>query len=229
MSVCTAVLVHSPMVGALTWTATAEELNRHGVATVVPDLAGADDHDGIVRAVATALRHTALRNKVATPIVLIGHSGAGRHLPGLASAVPGVALLVYVDAALATPGRSWFDDVPAERAATLRELADGQGRLPPWSEWFPPGALDALLPERGLRERFLAGVPRLPLSYFTEPAPPATWSGPQVYLRLSEAYLDEARTMRTDGVPVLTLPSHHLAMLTDPAAVAGAILRCLAT
>ena len=89
MSVCTAVLVHSPMVGALTWTATAEELNRHGVATVVPDLAGADDHDGIVRAVATALR-----NQVAMPIVLIGHSGAGRQLPGLASAVPGVASLV---------------------------------------------------------------------------------------------------------------------------------------
>ena len=192
--------------------------------TVVADLEGATDHAGIERAVITALG-----NKVQAPIVLVGHSAAGRHLPGLAAAVPGVALLVYVDAALANPGRSWLDDAPAERAALLRDLADDRGQLPPWSQWFPPGAVEALLPEPDLRARFLAGLPRLPLSYFTEPAPAAVWPGPQVYVRLSGAYVDEAERMRADGVPVITLDSHHLAILTDPVTIAAVIQRCLAT
>ena len=138
---------------------------------------------------------TALGNKVAAPIVLVGHSGAGRHLPGLAAAVPGVALLVYVDAALATPGRSWFDDAPAERAAHAAGLADeARAGCPRGRSGSPRARSRRCCPSPSLRARFLAGLPRLPLSYFTEPAPTAVWSGPQVYVRLSEAYAGRGRT-----------------------------------
>jgi hypothetical protein len=222
-AVCTVVLVHSPLVGALTWAATGAELERQGLTTVVPDLAGAADHAAIERAVSA----TAPPNK--EPIVLVGHSGAGRHLPGLAATRPECALLVYVDAALAAPGRSWFDDAPPDLVRTLRDLAGEDGWLPPWHEWFPPGAIDGLLPDPDLRRQFIAGLPRLPLSYFAEPAPPATWAGPQVYIRLSDAYQDEAQAMASSGAPVIVRPSHHLAMLTDPVIVADAIRTAIAT
>ena len=223
-AVCTVVLVHSPLVGALTWADTATELEGQGLTTVVVDLAGANDHAAIERTVTAASRH-----KVRTPIVLVGHSGAGRHLPGLAVAQPDTALLVHVDASLAAPGRSWFDDAPPDLARTLRGLADDGGRLPPWNEWFPADALAGLLPDPDLRRRFVAGLPRLPLSYFAEPAPAATWTGPAVYIQLSDAYRDEADRLAAAGVPVIGRPSHHLAMLTDPAMVADAIRTAIAT
>jgi hypothetical protein len=226
-AVCTVVLVHSPLVGALTWAATAAELERHGLTTVVADLAGASDHAAIVGAVTTSVTQTAPHSM--EPIVLVGHSGAGRHLPGVAAVQPGTALLIYVDAALASPGRSWFDDAPPELASTLRGLADDRGRLPPWSEWFPADALASLLPEPDLRRRFVAGLPRLPLSYFAEPAPPARWTGPEVYIQLSDAYRAEAARLASEGVPVIARPSDHLAMLTDPAMVAAAIRTAIAT
>jgi hypothetical protein len=75
----------------------------------------------------------------------------------------------------------------------------------------------------------VADLPRLPLSYFAEPAEDATWDGPQVYLQLSGAYDGEADRMRTAGVPVVARRSHHLAMLTDPVMVADALRACLAT
>lgn len=222
MSICTAVLVHSPLVGPLTWQATAGLLDEAGIATVVVDLRGATQHAGIE---ACVVRDTAVAEP---PIVLVGHSGAGRHLPALAGAVPGVGLLVYVDAALSVPGRSWFDGAPPELAARLTEMVDADGVLPPWPEWFGPDAMAELLPDPGLRRRLVAESPRLPLSYFAEPAPPSSWSGPQVYLRLSDAYHAEAERMRATGTPVITRASHHLAMLTDPSMVADALRTCLA-
>lgn len=218
---CTLVLVHSPLVGALTWRATADRLEDLGCSAVVVDLQGANDGESITARVVSGTADTP------RPTVLVGHSGAGRYLPALADAVPGTELLVYVDAMLPEPGRSWLDDAPPELTARLRELAGADGVLPPWSDWFGPDALAEILPDPVMRERLRDESPRLPLDFFAEPAPLSVWSGPQVYVRLSDAYLAEAERMAAAGVPVLVRPSHHLAMLTDPAMVAEALLTSL--
>ncbi len=225
MPVSAAVLVHSPLVGPLTWRAVAADLEGAGVATVVPSLSGATSHEAMKAAVLADVRRATLADG---PIVLVGHSGAGALLPAvaeiLADTVTPVEALVFVDARLPRPGRSWFADASAERAEHLRELAGEGDALPPWHDWFGPDALARLLPDAGLRQRFTDEVPRLPLAYFNEPAPTAQWRGPIAYLLLSEAYRDEAERLRYAGVPVIIEITDHLAMLSRPATVARALM-----
>ncbi len=155
-------------------------------------------------------------------MVLVGHSGAGALLPAVAAALPGrVRAALFVDALLPHPGRSWFDTAAPELREQLRSLAR-EGRLPPWHEWFPAGAVAGLLPDATVRERFLAEVPELPLAYFEERAPEVPdWSPARCgYVRLSEAYDREAGDAAALGWPVYREDADHLAMLTRPAAVA---------
>jgi pimeloyl-ACP methyl ester carboxylesterase len=220
--------VHSPLVGPLTWQAVADRFASDGLRTAVPDLTGAmagpaPYQPGLAQAVAGAV------DPLGVPAVLIGHSGAGPLLPGIAAAlaVP-VRALVYVDAGLPYPGQTWFERAPGELVAHLRGLASGDGWLPPWHEWFPPGSLAELLPDPELRARFTEDLSRLPAAYFEERMPAADWSGPGAYLLLSEAYRDDADQAAARGMPVAERPTHHLAMLTSPDLVASGMRDLLA-
>jgi pimeloyl-ACP methyl ester carboxylesterase len=157
------------------------------------------------------------------PLVLVGHSGAGPLLSGIAAACgDSVHAPIYVDAGLPEPGKNWFERAPAEMADHLHGLAEN-GLLPPWNEWFAPGAIDSLLPDPQLRERFRAELPCLPLAFLDEPAPPVTWAGPGGYLLLSEAYRRDAAEARRNGWPVREHLTHHLAMLTQPRNIASTL------
>ena len=160
--------------------------------------------------------------------MLVGYSGAGRLLAAAGAMIAQVRGYLFVDAGLPIPGQTWMDTAPPELAAQLREMADADGWLLPWSRWWGEEALAEILQDPGTRERFTAGCPRLPLAMFTETHPPAPrWpeapGAPCAYLRLSEAYEDEAARAAGLGWPVTRLASHHLALLTDPAGVAEAI------
>jgi pimeloyl-ACP methyl ester carboxylesterase len=222
------VFVHSPLIGPLAWREVAGAFAAAGQPTAVPDftgvLAGAPPyHPAIARAVAAAL------DSLGEPAVLVGHSGAGPLLPGIAAAAAApVRALLYVDAGLPYPGRSWFETAPAELVAHLQGMAT-DGWLPPWHRWFPADALAELVPDPRLRDRFTAELSPLPLGYFHEPTAAETWSGPSGYLLLSEVYRDDAERAAAAGAPVRELPSHHLAMLTSPAAVTGALRDLVAT
>ncbi|ASR39006.1 hypothetical protein BAY61_05835 [Prauserella marina] len=219
------VLVHSPLVGPSAWEPTAAILRESGHPVVVASLATGTDGPGpscprLAGLVATAVAESG----VAGPVVLVGHSGAGPLLPAIAEGLPlPVAAIVFVDAQLPHPGRSWLAAAPAEIADQLRDLAVG-GMLPPWNQWFPPEAIAALLPEPEQRERFIAELPRLPLSYFEETA--RVTSGPDVpcaYVRLSAAYDRQATICADRGDPVVRADSDHLAPYTDPGTVSAAL------
>lgn len=216
------VLVHSPHVGPLTWRAVADQLSKQGWPTAVADLTGAlAGPPPYQPRLAQTVAETAAT--LDYPVVLVGHSGAGPLLPGLAAALPRPArALVYVDAGLPHPGRSWFQTAPEALAGHLRGLAT-DGRLPPWHEWFPPGTLAELLPEPRLREEFAQELSSRPLAYFHEPMPDVAWSGLYGYLLLSEAYREQAQQAAAEGAPVVEAISHHLAPLTSPAAVTARI------
>lgn len=222
-------LVHSPLVGPLTWQATAEVLRDEGEVVVVPQLTGSiASGPPVLPAVQQAAADAVAATSSAEPVVLVGHSGAGPLLPGIADRTTApVRALLYVDSLLPESGVSWFDRAAADLAHQLRGLAR-DGQLPPWNEWFEPGAVEQLLPDRRMRERFVAELPRLPITYFREPMPPAAWDGPSGYLLLSEAYEDDAAQARRRGWPVLERRGHHLSMLTDPATAAAAILELTA-
>jgi hypothetical protein len=222
-------LVHSPLVGPASWDPIAPGLAGPGWQVTIPDLTST-----VAAGPPYCSRQAELIARAAAgqPAVLVGHSGAGPLLASAGAMIAQVRGYVFVDAALPFPGQTWMDTAPPELAARLREMADPDGWLPPWPSWWDEEVLAELLPDPGLRERFAAGCPPLPLAMFAEAHPPAPgWpdapDAPCAYLRLSEVYEDQAARAAGLGWPVTRLASHHLALLTDPAAVAEAISQLL--
>ena len=216
------VLLHSPLLGPLSWRATAAELARRGRAAGTPawpKLSGieAGYYDALVEGMAAQL------GEAGAGLMLVAHSGAGALVPALSARLGDrVAGAIFADAILPHPGRSWFDTAPAELRQQLRAGAQ-MGELPPWDQWWPPGAIERLVPEAGQREALLGELEPLPVGYFEEPAPEDRLNGPTAYLQLSGAYADEAEAAMRNGWPLVRLPLHHLAMLTHPEAIAAAL------
>lgn len=219
-------LVHSPVVGFATWELVAADLSGRGYDVSVPDLTGtvAAGPPYCPRQAEVIARSAETR-----PAILIGHSGAGPLLAAAGALTGQPRGYVFVDAGLPIPGRSWMDTVPPELAAQVKEMADAEGWLPPWSQWWGDEILAELLPDPQMRQTFAAGCPRLPLAMFREvhPAAPRWPDAPGAYLQLSEAYEDEAAKARKLGWPVTLQPSHHLAPLTEPGRVAARLCELL--
>jgi hypothetical protein len=196
------VLVASPFTGPFAWSKVADVLRGRGERVTVRDV---DD------------------TELDPPVVLVGHSGAGSHLPRLAAETAGVAGMVLVDALLPHPGRSWAQTVPDAFAGMLKAQAV-DGRLKPWPQWWPEERLRALIPDAELREAFVRACPAVPVDVLDEVMPEVP-EPPGVFVQLSETYAPEADAARGRGWPVLTLDAHHLALLTDPDAVADVVVR----
>lgn len=224
------VLLHSPLVGPLTWQPAAADLHAFGSRVAVPSLAGVvEAGPPFYRKLAGRVAETIRQADPTGAVVLIGHSGAGALLPAAAQATDApVAAVVFVDAILPHPGVSWFETAPPALRERLGGLAR-DGRLPPWHQWFPPEAVTELLPEEGLRRRFVAELPRLPLAYFEERAPVVDgWPPARCgYLRLSGAYDEVADEAERQGWVVVREPADHLAMLTRPATISGLLDRLI--
>ncbi|MFJ2619790.1 alpha/beta fold hydrolase [Glutamicibacter sp. NPDC087344] len=220
------VLVHSPLVGPSTWDFLAAGLRAGGHRVYVPDLRGtlAGGPPYLPRQTAAIAQNVGEK-----PAILVGHSGAGPLLPALGNSLNRVAGYVFIDATLPHPGRSWVEQAEAELGEQLMAMAIN-GWLPPWPQWWSPAVLAELLPGADLRDRFSNGCPRLPLKMFEEIQPVVTgWpDAPCAYLQLSQAYQDMAETSEVLGWPTRSLPSHHLAMLTDPELVLKALFDLVA-
>jgi hypothetical protein len=215
------VLVHSPLVGRESWEAVAASLRGRGERVSIVDLTNALGsgppywpHE--VEAIAAAITGRA---------ILVGHSRAGPLLPVAARATRRVEGCVFVDARLPHPGASWIATTSSESAERLRRMGR-DGWLPPWSDWWGQDELARLLPDPGVRARFVRGCPRLPVALFEEVLPevPGWRDAPCTYLRLSEAYREPCEEARRLGWPVIELASHHLGLITDPDTVTDAIL-----
>lgn len=220
-------LIHSPLVGPLTWQPCAEVLQTRGHRVMVPSLLGVlpDQAQSYylahARRVADDVRNFAPR---ARPL-LVAHSGAGSLLPSIADALDMAASgAMFVDGLLPHDGASFFEIAAAAVRDKLRGLVEN-GRLPSWDRWFPPGTLETLLPEATLRAHFVAELPELPVAYFEERAPESSrWqSVPCGYLRLSGPYDEAADEAERRGWPTVRLETDHLAMMTRPDMVATAI------
>jgi hypothetical protein len=224
----TLLFVHSPVVGATTWTRTADTLRRNGFRAEVPDLTDVVAARGPYYPALAAAAAAAVDDG-ADPVVVVGHSAAGALLPAVAEAVGDRTQgAVFVDAILPQPGRSWFDTAPPELAAHLRGLSD-DGLLPPWHEWLPPESLAELVADPALRRRFVAEIPRLPLAYFDEPAPDAQFaeSVACAFVRLGAPFDRAADKADRLGWWVVRRDWDHLRMLSDPAAVADLIAQAI--
>ncbi len=224
----TLLFVHSPVAGPSTWVYTAEVLQKKGFRCAAPDLTavatlGPPYYPKHAAAAAEAV------DDISDTVVVVGHSAAGALLPAIAEAVGDRTKgAVFVDAMLPQPGRSWFDTAPPGFEAQLRNLAD-DGVLPPYDEWFPPGTLAELVSDRARRDRLIAEIPRLPVAYFDELAPPSRFaeSVACAFVRLGAPFDAAADKAQRLGWWVARRDWDHLRMISDPDAVADLIAQAI--
>jgi len=173
-----------------------------------------DDYASVAKRIARAF--------AGEPWTLVVHSGAGS-LAQAVTAATAPAAVIFVDAILPHPGRSWLETASRPLAEQLRRLAVG-GLLPPWNLWFPSDPLPSLIANGEQRAAIAAELPLTPLGFLEAPAPAPPAIEPQsAYLQLSGAYAAEAALAEARGWPVTRLNLKHLAMLTHPQEVAGAL------
>ncbi len=198
-------LVHSPLVGPLTWAPVADRLHA-----AVPSLV--DLRPPYWRSVAEKVAAA-----VTEPTIVVAHSNAGLFLPVIAQAAP-VLGFVIVDGRLPGYGGRMHE--------FLRPMVRDDGLLPPWTQWWDDADVMELFPDERTASAVCAEVPRLPLGYFEEqiPQPPGWDTKPCGYLRFSTAYLAEADEAARRGWAVEHLPGEHLHQLVDPDAVAERIV-----
>ena len=224
----TLLFVHSPVAGPTTWTGTAKVLQQKGFRCLVPDITGVTASGAPYYPALAAAAGAAVDDRT-DPVVLIAHSAAGALLPAIGDVFGARTRgAVFVDAMLPQPGRSWFDTAPAGSEAALRGLAV-DGLLPPYPAWFPPGALEDLVPDRAVRHRLAAECPRLPVAYFEEPAPPIRLADSVscAFLRLGAPFDRAAEKADRLGWWVARREWDHLRMMSDPAAVADLIAQAV--
>ena len=220
-------LIHSPLVGPLTWSLVAEDLRGRGADAVVPSLLRGERDGGPYWRTHEAAVTSALRDiPLDRPVAVVAHSGAGPLLPAIGQSIERrVAGYVFVDAGL--PGKDGqsrldlFDPADAER---FRKAAV-DGMIP--GVWRDEAFLRAIGIEDGcLRRKFIAEVPDVPLSVYEEPLPvPADWpEAPCGYLLFSSPYKAAAEQAPVRGWAFRELPGGHFHMLVDPKAVTDALL-----
>jgi hypothetical protein len=211
------------LVGPGTWDGVAPILTEEGFEVHVPDLRPTLEAGRPYCARQIGLIESGAGDG---PAVLVGHSGAGALLAPAGRTIGPVLGYVFVDAGLPIPGRTQMSTMPPDLVDELRRMADGDGWLPPWPQWWGDDALAELLPDAARRRRFAAECRRIPLGMFDEVLPDGR-DAPGAYLRLSEAYAEPAAEARKRGWPLIDLDEDHLAPISKPGVVAGALLDLL--
>jgi pimeloyl-ACP methyl ester carboxylesterase len=219
----TLLLVHSPLVGALTWSLVAKRLKERGKSSIVPALP-----DSRQTSPPYWQRHAeaVARAMMAVPeneaIVLVGHSGGGMILPAIreVSERP-ISAYIFVDAGIPQDGKSRLDSFGERERAEFRASAN-DGLLPTLSEEDLLGAIS----DSGIRTAFVAELWPLPLAIYEEPIPVfAGWPDvPCGYIQFTSTYNQPAEQTRHAGWAYRKLEGGHFLMLNNPAVVAAALI-----
>ncbi|MDQ4005713.1 MAG: alpha/beta fold hydrolase [Actinomycetota bacterium] len=208
------VLVHSPLVGPVTWEPVRDELRRRGHAAALARI-GSDElplWSHHAEEIAAAL--------LASPgdPVLVAHSGAGVLLPEAGRrALRPVAGYIFVDAQIPIDGRSridlWRGHEPELVAAIEECLAAGE-RGPFWDDV----ALRAEVPDVELRGRLQAEVQPRGSEFYGESIEVFEgWpDAPCGYLQLTDAYEAYASEAEGRGWSVRRIDAGHFHMMVDP-------------
>lgn len=217
-------LVHSPFLGPGVWTPLASILIDRGHRVIVPDLRDSLGDSSPYEAMA----RSACANADGQAH-LIMHSGAGALAPSIWAADQRITRMIFLDALLPHPDRSWSATLPIAMAERLKDAVVA-GLLPRWPDWLPTGVLEQLIPDDDLRVVVAAEAVAAPLAFATAKAPRVVgWEGAATcrYIQLSDAYDREAKKAAEVGMAVDRFDGAHFSMVSTPAAVADLLLRAV--
>ena len=162
-------------------------------------------------------------------MLLVAHSGAGLLVPAVIGEVGDrVRSVVLVDTPM-PPASGTTKPAPPWLLDRLAELADTEGVLPKWSQWWGEGVMEGIVPDPAFRAALDADTERLPLAYFDEDiAVPAGWADrPSAYVQCGPANFDDAEAAAALGWPVEHLDGTRLDIATRPDVVAPVLRRLL--
>ena len=216
------VLVHSPLVGPLTWSLVAAELQEHRVKVILPILHDSPDSlEPFWKQHAESVA-SSLEGIPDDPLIrLVAHSGAGPLLPAIRQSIANpVQAYMFVDAGIPRDGATRLDLMKSEDpewAQDFQAALERGERYPHWS--FDD--LEQVIPDESLRRQMLAELHPRGLDFFTEPIPVfAGWpDAPCIYVHFSAPYASPAAQARQAGWPTYELHAGHFHMLVDPKTV----------
>jgi hypothetical protein len=224
------ILIHSPLVGGLTWALVADQMRQEGLDVVIPLLLDSSDSPEPfwkqhAESVSQALAHVPKDNA----LTLVAHSGAGPLLPVIRQNLPNpVNAYVFVDAGIPRDGSTRMDLMKWEDPEWAEQFQEELERGERFPNWTMEGLRD-VIPDEPLREQMVAEIRPRGLAFFTEPIP--VFSGwpdaPCIYIRFSAPYESPATQARQAGWPTYELEAGHFHMLVDPATVKEMIVKAV--
>lgn len=227
----TVVLLGGSGLGPWAWERVTPILNAHGLRALTPQLRATGDDVTPAAEVALVDWIDDVSGFLATTdqqdITLVAHSFAGYVAAGvLASEVDRIRTVVFLDAVLPQPGRSWFDAMGPDVERFMSGLTENAA-IP----FFTREQLDQLYPGHGISEADWEWMqPKLgsqPLATYAQPA----ITGPLNPVTTRLAYVQCLCTTppaadinaSTPGWTFRTLDTGHWPMITHPDATAQVI------
>ena len=217
------VLVHSPLVGAVSLEPTRKRLSAKGHGCHLPD----PSHGGIqlpswhnwTSAIIEQCRPT-------SDAIFVGHSMGGILAAKLACD-SGSMKFICLDAAI-PPSSGRVQPVEDDFLEFVKSLpVDTNGALPPWQDWWPIDVFEDAPDPDNIRARLFETTPRLPISWFSDVFDMPDWSSANAgYIRTSRTFAEDARTAESLGWPVVKLKGTHLHPASAPDKTADAIIEC---
>ena len=224
------VLIHSPLVGGLTWTLVAEQMWQHGYSVIVPILSDLEiSKDPYWKQHADSVAQALVDIPPGTNVILVAHSGAGPLLPIIRQNIPNrIRAYVFVDAGIPRDGATRLDLMRSEDP----EWAKGFEESLQSGEQFPKWSIDNLreiVPDENLRKKLVAEIRPRGLDFFTEPIPVFHgWpDAPCVYIQFSTPYERPAAQGSQAGWQIYKLSVGHFHMLVDASAVTDIIFEAV--
>lgn len=161
-------------------------------------------------------------------VVLVGHSFNGRIIDSIAAALPDqISHLVYLDAVLAQPQRSAFDEMGPDLAGYLESLAAAHDG---WSlPWFDDEQLDQNYGDHGFTDSDLEWIRRhvtpQPLATYREPLmETGETSLARTYIRCTRNPQPAPIGPDSDGWTWVELDAGHWPFITMPNETAQTLL-----
>lgn len=224
------ILIHSPLVGPLTWRLVAEEMRQRGLNVRVPVLVDSpDSREPFWKQHAESVSLALSGIPKGSFVILVAHSGAGPLFPTIRQLSPNpVGAYVFVDAGIPRHGASRLDLMKSEDPEWAGQFQVELER----GESFPTWSFDDLqevIPDEALRRQMVAEIWPRGLDFFTEPIPVFEgWpDAPCVYIQFSAPYEKPAAQARQAGWQVHRLEAGHFHMLVDAKTVTDLIINSI--